>query len=147
MTPRRSGRLVPVTVKALDFAWEHQSEEGHWPGWVKCNWPPFESDDHYGATLIAIAVGMAPDNYRQIARVEAGMRRLKSYLSRHPPTHLHHKAMLLWAAKYVDGLGERRRTRALDRGALRSAAGGRRFSHRVFWGPGGSAKESLPILR
>ncbi len=96
--------LSPVTVKALDFAWEHQSEEGHWAGWVKCNWPPFESDDHYGATLIAIAVGMAPDSYRQIDRVEVGMRRLESYLSSHPPSHLHHKAMLLWAAKYVDGL-------------------------------------------
>ena len=31
--------------------------------WLKCDWPPMESDDHYGVTLAAIAVGVAPDDY------------------------------------------------------------------------------------
>ena len=105
-------KLGAATVKALDQAWDHQSEEGHWENWVKCNWPPFESDDHYGVTLMAVAVGMAEDNYRQTDRAEAGMTRIGSYIASHPPTHLHQKAMLLWAAKYNDGLvddGDRER--------------------------------------
>ncbi len=98
--------LGAATLKALDHAWDQQSEQGHWAKWIKCNWPPFESDDHFGVTLMAIAVGMAEDNYQQTDRAQAGMARIRSYLASHPPTHLHHKAMLLWAAKYNDGLVE-----------------------------------------
>ena len=104
--------LGAATLKALDQAWDHQSDEGHWEDWIKCNWPPFESDDHFGVTLMAIAVGMAEDSYRQTDRAEAGMARMRSYLASHPPTHLHQKAMLLWAAKHNDDLlseGDQRR--------------------------------------
>lgn len=101
----QAGReLGAATVAALDYAWDRQSEEGHWVDWVKCNWPPFESDDHFGVTLMAIAVGMAPESYRRTDRVVSGMARIRDYLATHPPAHLHHKAMLLWAAKYNEGL-------------------------------------------
>ena len=96
--------LSEVTLAALDRAWEIQDQDGHWPGWIKCNWPPFESDDHFGVTLMAIAVGMAPESYTQTAQADEGLRRMRQYLASHPPQHLHHKAMLLWAGHYHDDL-------------------------------------------
>ena len=102
---RQAGEdLSPVTVQALDQAWSIQDEEGHWPGWFKCNWPPFESDDHFGVTLMAIAMGMAPESYSQTDAAIQGMAKIKRYVETHPPEHNHHRAMLLWAGRYHDAL-------------------------------------------
>jgi squalene-hopene/tetraprenyl-beta-curcumene cyclase len=99
-----NGGLRPATLKALDAAWSLQSAEGHWPNWVKCNWPPFEQDDHYGVTLMTIAMGMAPESYTHAEPAQTGIARLLAYLRSHEPEELHHRAMMLWAAKYYDGL-------------------------------------------
>ncbi|MEE9230642.1 MAG: hypothetical protein V3U86_08045, partial [Acidobacteriota bacterium] len=96
--------LGATTLKALDHAWDLQHPDGHWTDWSKCNWPPYESDDHYGPTLLALAVGMAPDRYAQTEAARRGMARIRSYLAAHPPTQIHQKAMLLWVAKYHDDL-------------------------------------------
>jgi squalene-hopene/tetraprenyl-beta-curcumene cyclase len=93
-----------ATRKAFDYAWARQSEQGHWPDWIKCNWPPFESDDHYGVTLMAVALGMSEQSLRDVEPARTGLARIRSYLKEHAPLHLHHKAMLLWAAAYHDGL-------------------------------------------
>jgi squalene-hopene/tetraprenyl-beta-curcumene cyclase len=102
----------PATRMALDRAWARQSDEGHWPDWIKCNWPPFESDDHYGVTLMAIAMGMTKDSYRDAEPARSALSRMLRYLEAHPPSHAHQKAMLLWASRYHHGLieeGERDR--------------------------------------
>ncbi|MEE2637971.1 MAG: prenyltransferase/squalene oxidase repeat-containing protein [Acidobacteriota bacterium] len=102
--------LSRATVTALDRAWAIQDEKGHWPGWIKCNWPPFETDDHFGVTLMAIAVGMAPDRYAQREQVQVGMQRIRNYVANNPPEQRHHKAMLLWAARFnADLLSETQR--------------------------------------
>lgn len=98
------GELRPATLKALDEAWSLQSAEGHWANWVKCNWPPFEQDDHYGVTLVAIAMGMAPKSYTSVEPARTGIRRLLNYLRNNGPEEVHHRAMLLWAGKYHEGL-------------------------------------------
>jgi squalene-hopene/tetraprenyl-beta-curcumene cyclase len=98
--------LAGATLRALDRAWEMQDEEGAWPGWIICNWPPFESDEHYGATLMAIAVGMTPVSYRKTQRARDGMARIRAWLVNHNPTEIHQKAMLLWAAKLQPDLVE-----------------------------------------
>lgn len=98
------GSLRPATLKALEAAWSLQSAEGHWPNWVKCNWPPFEQDDHYGVTLMMIAMGMAPESYTRSEPARTGIERLRAYLSSHEAEEVHHRAMLLWAARYHDGL-------------------------------------------
>jgi squalene-hopene/tetraprenyl-beta-curcumene cyclase len=98
------GALRPTTLKALDAAWSLQSTEGHWPNWVKCNWPPFEQDDHYGVTLMAIAMGMAPESYTHAEPAQTGIARLLSWLRGHEPEEVHHRAMMLWAGKFYDGL-------------------------------------------
>lgn len=103
--------LHPVTIEALNKAWLQQDQAGHWPTWVKCDWEPFESDDHFGVTLMAVATGMAGEQYRKTERAVTGMERIKKYLSTHPPASFHQKAMLLWAAKYHKGLIERSRSK------------------------------------
>ena len=97
------GQLHETTRMALDRMWTVQRPDGGWD-WLKCNWPPMESDDHYGVTLAAIATGVAPQGYRDTDVAKAGMKKLRNYLSRNPPPTLHHEAMLLWAESYWPGL-------------------------------------------
>jgi squalene-hopene/tetraprenyl-beta-curcumene cyclase len=98
-----TGTLHAATRTALDRMWTVQQENGGW-NWLKCNWPPMESDDHYGATLAAIAVGVAPQAYAETPAAQAGMQRLRTYLKANPPPTVHHQAMLLWAASYTPDL-------------------------------------------
>src|SRR5262245_48123381 len=53
------GKLHPATKIALDRMWTVQRKDGGFT-WIKCGWPPMENDDHYGVTLAALAVGVAP---------------------------------------------------------------------------------------
>lgn len=98
------GELRPATLQALDEVWSLQSAEGHWPNWLKCNWPPFEQDDHYGVTLMAIAMGIAPTSYTSIEPARTGVQRLLRYLRNNQPEEVHHQAMMLWAGKYYEEL-------------------------------------------
>mgnify|MGYP001618907677 CR=1 FL=1 len=98
-----TGKLHPLTRQALDRMWTLQREDGGFT-WIKCDWPPMESDDHYGATLVAIAVGTAPEGYAQTAAAVKGMERLKHYLKENPGPTLHHRAMVLWGASKMEGL-------------------------------------------
>lgn len=91
-----TGKLHPVTKTALDKMWPLQNEQGGWD-WLKCDWPPMESDDHYGVTLAALAVGVAPGDYAKTPKAKKGMSDIRRYFSNNPPPTLHHEAMLLWA--------------------------------------------------
>jgi squalene-hopene/tetraprenyl-beta-curcumene cyclase len=83
--------------------WLVQQEDGGW-NWLKCDWPPMESDDDYGVTLAAIAVGVAPDRYAETPAAQRGLAGIRRYLQNHPPPTLHHQAMLLWASSYLADL-------------------------------------------
>lgn len=96
-------KLHPTTRIALDRMWESQRKDGGW-SWLNCDWPPMEQDDHYGVTLAAIAVGVAPDNYAETDAGKQGMAKVKKYLKDTPSDHLHQRAMTLWAAAYHDDL-------------------------------------------
>ncbi len=98
-----TGKLHPLTRTALDRMWTVQQKEGGW-NWLKCNWPPMESDDHYGVTLAAIAVGVAPDDYAATPMAQQGLVSIRRYLQANPPPTLHHQAMLLWASSYLPEL-------------------------------------------
>lgn len=100
---RTTGKLHPTTRAALERMWTVQREDGGFD-WLKCNWPPMEIDDHYGVTLAAIGVGIAPEDYRQTAAAQAGLAGIRKYLKANPPSTLHHKAMLLWASTKDDEL-------------------------------------------
>lgn len=98
-----TGKLHPMTRKAFDKAWTLQQKNGAW-NWLKCNWPPFEHDDYYGATLAAVGLGYAPEGYAQGDSAKEGLARLRDYFQKTPPPDLHHKAWLMWASLKLDGL-------------------------------------------
>jgi squalene-hopene/tetraprenyl-beta-curcumene cyclase len=98
-----TGKLHPVTRQALDKMWTLQREDGGWT-WLKCDWPPMESDDHFGVTFAAIGAGVAPEGYADTPAAKAGLDKIRTYLANNPPPTLHHKAMVLWASTYVPNL-------------------------------------------
>jgi squalene-hopene/tetraprenyl-beta-curcumene cyclase len=98
-----TGKLHPMTRKALDKMWTVQKPNGGWT-WLKCNWPPFEHDDYYGAVLAAVGVSVAPDGYSQGDSAKEGLAKLRAYFAKTPAPDLHHKAWLLWASIKLDGL-------------------------------------------
>jgi squalene-hopene/tetraprenyl-beta-curcumene cyclase len=100
---RTTGKLHPLTRKALDRMWTVQRKDGAWE-WLKCDWPPFEHDDYYGAVFAAVGVGAAPEGYARGREAQEGLAKLKGFLKRTPPLSLHHKAWLLWASLKLDGL-------------------------------------------
>ncbi len=100
---RTTGSLHERTKAALDRIWTVQKKTGEWD-WLKCDWPPLEHDDYYGAVLAAVAVGVAPDKYAEGDSAKEGLAKLKAYLKKTPAPDLHHKAMLLWANSLLHDL-------------------------------------------
>lgn len=98
-----TGKLHPLTRKALDRMWTLQQANGAWD-WLKCGWPPLEHDDYYGVVYVAVAVGHAPDNYAETEAAKKGLDGFRRFFKNNPAPSLHHKAMLLWAAQKVDGI-------------------------------------------
>jgi squalene-hopene/tetraprenyl-beta-curcumene cyclase len=95
-------KLHPVTKTALDRMWTVQKKDGG-INWLLCKWPPMENDDHYGVTLAALAAGVAPDGYAKTPAAQKGIEGLRDWLKNNPPQNVHHKAMILWVSKYLDG--------------------------------------------
>lgn len=109
-----TGKLHAVTRQALDRVWTVQREDGGFD-WLKCDWPPMESDDHFGATMAAIGVAAAPEGYAATPAVAAGLEKLRGYLNREPAPTLHHRLMLVWASTELAGvLDAGRRQRIVD---------------------------------
>ncbi|REK18686.1 MAG: squalene--hopene cyclase [Planctomycetota bacterium] len=107
-------RLHPTSRQALDRMWTVQRDDGG-IDWIQCDWPPFESDDEFGATMMALAVSVAPQSYAETPQAQAGIAKLKQYFAATPPPTLHHRAMLLWADIFRPGwLSEDERTACLD---------------------------------
>ena len=98
-----TGKLHPLTRKALDRMWTVQRPDGGW-NWEKCDWAPLESDDHYGVTVAILAAVRAPEGYAATPAAQEGLKKARAYLTDNPPTMLHHRAMVLWVSKYADGL-------------------------------------------
>lgn len=98
-----TGKLHATTRTALDRMWTVQREDGGFD-WLKCDWPPMESDDHYGATMAIIGVGMAPEDYQSTPAAQAGIKKIKQYFAANRDTMLHHRAMILWGSAHVEDL-------------------------------------------
>ncbi len=120
-----TGRLHSATRFALDRIWEFQREDGGWT-WLDDNEPPSEIEEHYGVTMAAIGVGIAPDNYSQTPAAKKGLKKIRQYLSNNPPFNMHHRAMKMLASLGVDGLMNRRERREVvkDLFTLQKADGG-----------------------
>jgi squalene-hopene/tetraprenyl-beta-curcumene cyclase len=98
-----TGKLHPLTRRALDRMWPLQRPDGDWE-WPFRDTPPLKIDEHYGVTLAAIAAGMAPDDYAASPAAQAGLEGIRKYLAKKKPISLHQRAMTLWASVYVDRL-------------------------------------------
>lgn len=96
-------KLHPMTRKAFEKTWALQKPDGSW-NWPKCNWPPMEHDDYFGATYVAIGAGSAPEDYARTEEARTGLDKIRRYLKAHAPPDLHNELMLLWASTKVDDL-------------------------------------------
>jgi squalene-hopene/tetraprenyl-beta-curcumene cyclase len=120
-----TGTLHPTTRRALDRIWTLQREDGGFT-WLKCDWPPYEHDDYYGAVFAALGVGLAPEGYAKTEEATGGLERLTRYLREHPAPDLHHRTFLLWASLKLDHMmtPEERETTRRDLLSLQREDGG-----------------------
>src|SRR5262245_59061495 len=102
-TDANAGTLSEPTKQAFAKMWAVQRPAGDW-AWLKCDWPPLEHDDYFGAVLAAVAVGTAPGKYAGPEAVNPGLAKLRAYRAKTAPPDLHHKTWLLWASTKLDGL-------------------------------------------
>jgi squalene-hopene/tetraprenyl-beta-curcumene cyclase len=106
----QNGHLSDTTRAALRDVWALQKMEGDDRGtwsWLQFGMEPFEAKDspYYGACLAAIAVGLAPEDYRSAPEIQENLRMLREYLDRKYETQstINH-AVLLWASTKLPGL-------------------------------------------
>ncbi len=105
-----NGRLSDDTRAAFDHMWALQSttgdDKGAWP-WLNFGNEPFEASDspYYGASLAAVALGTAPENYRATPPVQHNLNLLRDYLNRNCARQsLINQVVLLWASSKLPGL-------------------------------------------
>jgi squalene-hopene/tetraprenyl-beta-curcumene cyclase len=121
----RQYRLAPSepTRKALDELWKTQRGDGAW-NWLNTGLEPYESADgvYYGATLVAMAVGNAPDYVAGAANnASRGIAKLRSYLkTAYADQSLYNQAWMLLASTRMADLLSREQTDALTAELVRA---------------------------
>ena len=106
----REGKLSDITRTAFNNMWALQLREGNAKGawaWLDFDLQPWETADsqYYGAALAALAIGIAPENYRYSLDIKEGVELLISYLNRQSTQQsLMNRAVLLWASTKLPGL-------------------------------------------
>ena len=115
----QDGQLSNDARKAFENMWGEQQIAGKQKGawlWLRFKNEPWEADDsdYFGATLAAVAVGIAPGNYRATPEVQTGLRPLREYLNRELAVQIPiNRVLLLWAAAKLPGLLEPDRQKAI----------------------------------
>ena len=106
----RNGKLSDDTRTAFDHMWAQQEktgdQKGAWP-WLDFGNEPFEANDsqYYGASLAAVAVGTAPENYRATPEIQNNLKLLGDYIRRECARQpLIHQVVSLWASTKWPGL-------------------------------------------
>jgi squalene-hopene/tetraprenyl-beta-curcumene cyclase len=106
----RRGKLSKDTEAAFDRMWRLQIIEGDAKGswhWNSLSLDPWEEPDSafFGASLAALAAGVAPSNYQKRAEIRAGREMLAAYLNKRQRTQpLHNRLMLVWASMRLRSL-------------------------------------------
>jgi squalene-hopene/tetraprenyl-beta-curcumene cyclase len=107
---REDGTLTDDTRAALANMWALQMKTdalaGAWP-WLNFHYEPWESADapYFGASLAAIAVGVAPNGYAGTPEIQDNVKALQTYVQReygHQPLFNH--LMILLASSRLPGL-------------------------------------------
>ena len=113
------GQLSNDAHMAFENMWAEQQIAGKQKGawlWLRFNNEPWEANDsdYFGATLAAVAVGIAPGNYRATPEVQPGLKLLREYLNREFAVQTTiNRVLLLWAAAQLPGLLEPDRQNAI----------------------------------
>ena len=111
--------LSDTTRTAFHDMWALQKMEGDDRGawsWLQFGMEPFEAKDspYYGACLAAIAVGLAPENYRSAPKIQENLKMLREYLDRNYETQSTiNRAVLLWASTKLPGLVQPERQKSI----------------------------------
>jgi squalene-hopene/tetraprenyl-beta-curcumene cyclase len=106
----QSGKLSGETRAAFTHLWALQQTGGTQKGawlWQLFDLNPWEGNisPYYGATMAAIAVGTAPENYRSAPEIQANLAMLRDYLNREASSQpLLNRVTLLWASAKWPGL-------------------------------------------
>jgi len=106
----QNGKLSTDTRSAFDNLWVLQQTAGDNKGawlWQLFDLNPWEGSisPYYGATLAAIAVGAAPENYRSTPEIQNNLKMLRDYLDRkYSAQPLINRVPLLWASSKFPGL-------------------------------------------
>lgn len=115
----QSGQLSNDAHTAFENMWAEQQITGKQKGawlWLRFKNEPWEADDsdYFGATLAAVAIGIAPGNYRATPEVQPRLKLLREYLNREFAAQTTiNRALLLWAAAKLPGLLEPDRQKAI----------------------------------
>jgi squalene-hopene/tetraprenyl-beta-curcumene cyclase len=110
MDDANRGKLSPEGEKAFDRMWSIQVKTGDDKGaflWSDFDLDPWETKDaaFYGASLAALAVGIAPANYQSRPEVKENIAALEAYLrAGQGSASLHNRLFLLWASSKLHGL-------------------------------------------
>jgi squalene-hopene/tetraprenyl-beta-curcumene cyclase len=97
-------------TKAFQNMWAEQQKTGEKKGswfWLNFHTQPWEADDspYYGATLAAIAVASAPNQYRATPEIQGNLQSLREYLQSGYATQSSiNRIFLLWASSKLPGL-------------------------------------------
>jgi len=106
----QNGKLSADTRAAFTNMWALQQTSGDSKGawlWQQFNLKPWEASDspYYGAALAAIAVRMAPENYRSSPEIQNNLKMLREYLARGYATQSSiNRVVLLWVSTKWPGL-------------------------------------------
>ncbi len=106
----QQGHLDDLTRAAFDHAWTLQSQSGPDAGawvWQNFDYTPWESKEsqYHWAALMAVAVGNAPQRYRDAPRIGKNLAALLSYLRSHYQAQpLVNKIAALWAGTSFPGV-------------------------------------------
>lgn len=104
------GKLTDATKTAFDNVWALQLKSGSAAGawdWLSFHNAPWEGDEsqYMGATMGAIAIGIAPSNYSSDPVIQVNLKSLSDYLATHYEEQpLFNRVMVLWASAKLPGL-------------------------------------------
>lgn len=115
----RSGQLSNDTRAAFDNMWALQQTAGEKKGawwWLDFELRPWEAQDsqYFGAALAALAVGVAPQNYRSTPNIQNNLQLLRAYLDREYSTQSSFdRTVLLYASTKLPNLIEPERRESI----------------------------------
>jgi squalene-hopene/tetraprenyl-beta-curcumene cyclase len=102
----RTGHMREVTRTAFANAWPLQLDSGTW-NWLNFHYAPWETDEsqYWGTTLMAMAVAIAPEGYRESPQIQAGLNKMRDWLKKGYATQpLFNRTFVLWASGRLPGL-------------------------------------------